>query len=364
VSSAPQPDREVDVESAKRSDLLSRASHELRTPLNAILGFAQLLEMDELSEEQERRVQQILKAGRRLVALIDDVLEVSRFEAGRLPISLEPVDPGAALRSTLDLIAPLARERAVRLSDAAVFSSEARVLADQQRLRYVLLKLMTAAVSRAGDGGSVHFACKNGDRADTLRLELTALPATGEEPPGPIDMELGLTLASRLAEAMQGTLGVLRAGDGTSILWVELSRAEDAASGTRPGLRDPDETTEATVLYIEDNVVNVELVSELLAARGRVATLNAMDGELGLELARQHQPKLIFLDLDLPDMDGETVLRRLKADAATADIPVVMLSSAAAAGHEERMLAAGALGYLTKPLDLDAFLDLVERALG
>jgi CheY-like chemotaxis protein len=357
-------------DSPDRPDLLGRASHELRTPLNAILGFAQLLEMDELTDGQERRVQQILKAGRRLLALIDDVLEISRFEAGRLPISLESVDPLPVIHATLDLIRPMAAERDVELAPPQNGSHDGYVFADQQRLRYVLLKLVSSAVARTEGGGRVVSAVIPTGAPGHVRIAIDAYrpESAGPEPAAVVDdaleRELGLGLAERLAAAMEGTLGVELMPDGATRLWIELQHSGDAPRGTRPGPRPPDGTHSATVLYIEDNVVNVELVNELLGGRGDVAMLNAMDGELGLELARQHHPDLVFLDLNLPDMDGETVLKRLKADPATSAIPVVMLSSEAAPSNVDRVLEAGALAYLTKPLDLDRFLELVERTLG
>jgi CheY-like chemotaxis protein len=367
--SAPENEDAPGPDSHDRPDLLGRASHELRTPLNAILGFAQLLEMDELTEGQQRRVQQILKAGRRLLALIDDVLEISRFEAGRLPISLEPVDPVPVIHATLDLIRPLAVEREVELVAPPAGSLDGYVFADQQRLRYVLLKLVASAVGRA-EGGRVVAAVVPADADGHVRIavDVHRPEAVGPESAALLDdaleRELGLGLAERLAGAMEGTLGVELTGDGATRLWIELQHSGDAPRGTRTGPRPPDGTHSSIVLYIEDNVVNVELVSELLGGRGDVAMLNAMDGELGIELARQHHPDLIFLDLNLPDMDGETVLKRLKADPATSPIPVVMLSSEAAPSNVERVLEAGALAYLTKPLDLDRFLELVEHTLG
>jgi CheY-like chemotaxis protein len=313
-------------------------------------------------------VQQILKAGHRLLALIDDVLEISRFEAGRLPISLESVDPLPIADATIDLVRPLGRERDVALVPPS--SADGYVLADQQRLRYVLLKLVTSAIGRSAGGGRVAVSFEAAADPDRARIVVEARRPQGaaaespEHVRGAIDMELGIGLAQRLAEAMQGTLSVEAGPEGSARMWVELQRATDAPGTSRPQPREPDASTTATVLYIEDNVVNVELVNELLGGRGDVAMLNAMDGELGLELARQHHPDLVFLDLNLPDMDGETVLKRLKADPATSAIPVVMLSSEAAPSNVDRVLEAGALAYLTKPLDLDRFLELVERTLG
>ena len=326
--------------------------------------------MDELTDGQERRVQQILKAGRRLLALIDDVLEISRFEAGRLPISLESVDPVPVIHATIDLIRPLAAEREVELVSPPTGSLDGYVFADQQRLRYVLLKLVSSAVVRAEGGGRVVTAVVVTDGPEHVRIAIDAHRPESAGPESPalvedaLERELGLGLAERLAAAMEGTLGVELTGDGATRLWIELQHSGDAPRGTRPGPRPLDGTHSATVLYIEDNVVNVELVGELLGGRGDVAMLNAMDGELGIELARQHHPDLIFLDLNLPDMDGETVLRRLKGDPTTSAIPVVMLSSEAAPSNVERVIDAGALAYLTKPLDLDRFLELVERTLG
>ena len=372
---------EAEKEHRARSDFLSRISHELRTPLNSILGFAQLLEMDDLDAVQRENVGLIVKGGNHLLQLINEVLEISRIEAGTMSISLEPVHLSGAVAEAVNLLEPLAAQHKVSLQNEVAPDVE-YVQADAQRLKQVLLNLGSNAIKYNKEGGSVRISLETPapDRVliqvtdtghgiseenqaklftpfDRLGADQTQIEGTG----------LGLALSKLLTEAMGGTLAVESeplAGSTFSIGLAVAAAPTDALdtigdaapAGTTNGA--PRRTE--TVLYVEDNQSNLRLVQRILAKRPQVRLLPAMDGAVGLQLARQHRPALILLDLHLPAMDGEEVLQALKADPLTAEIPVIVISADATKDRVERVLAAGAEVFLTKPLDVDRFMGVLD----
>jgi signal transduction histidine kinase/ActR/RegA family two-component response regulator len=368
-----------------KSEFLSRMSHELRTPLNAVLGFGQLLELDELTAEQAEAVGHILKGGRHLLDLIDEVLDISRIETGRLALSPEPVLVSELLRDTVDLVRPLASGRSVHLLAHGAGTCEAYVFADRQRLKQILLNLLSNAVKFNRAGGTVSLSCGEpaegrmrinvtdtgpGIRPEHLGLLFTPFERLGAEQTDTEGTGIGLALSLRLAEAMGGTLDVTTAVGQGSTFWVELpvvegpvqrhERLGDAAPAAEPA---PHAGRRRTVLHIEDNLSNLKLVERVLAQRPGVEVIAAMQGRLGLELAREHRPALVLLDLHLPDLGGDQVLERLRDDPETAAIPVVIASADATPGQVRRLLAAGAAAYLTKPLDVRELLRLLDEAL-
>jgi PAS domain S-box-containing protein len=371
--------QEADAANRAKSEFLSRMSHELRTPLNAILGFGQLLEMDELDPEHRESLAQILKAGRHLVDLIDEVLDISRIEAGRLSLSLEPVALEEAVRESLELLAPSAKQRAVALEWDAEAAAGRYILADRQRLKQVLLNLLSNAVKYNRPEGEVRASFREDD--GRIRVEIAdtgpGIPAEQRrqlfvpfERLGQSEVEgtgLGLALSKGLVEAMGGRIGMeSRDGEG-SVFWLELVAAQPAVAPMTEHEHEeplPSATLDRprTVLHIEDNPVNLGLVEKVLARRPGVRLLSAMQGGMGLELAREHRPDLVLLDAHLPDMPGEEVLRRLREDPATRHVPVVVISADAMADRVQRFLAAGARAYLTKPLDVRRLLGLVAEA--
>ncbi len=376
-----QAKEEAERASRAKSEFLSRMSHELRTPLNAILGFGQVLEMDSLDAEQRDSVAHILAAGRHLLGLIDEVLDIARIEAGRLTLSLEPVDMRTVLDEVRSLIRPLAEQRRIEVRAESPAASDLYVLADRQRLKQVLLNLLSNAVKYNREGGSITVWC---DAApdDRLRLNVrdtglgippdklgqlfTPFERLGAEATGVSGTGLGLALSKGLVDAMGGAIGVESTPGQGSLFWVELRRAEAPEADLEaleeaeaPGLR----ARRGTVLYVEDNLSNLQLIERLLARRAGIKLLSAMQGRLGLDLAREHRPGLILLDLNLPDVHGSEVLRRLREDARTRDIPVVVISADASPKQVERLRAAGARDYLTKPIDVRRFLAIVDEML-
>jgi signal transduction histidine kinase/ActR/RegA family two-component response regulator len=363
-----------------KSEFISRMSHELRTPLNAILGFAQLLGLDELDDGQRESVDQIVRAGRHLLQLIDEVLDIARMEAGELRFSPEPVGVSELIGEALALVAPLATQRSIRLMTASGDRAEAHVMADRQRLKQILLNLLSNAIKYNREGGDVRVSVDFDDSqriaiaiADTgagiLPEELSKLFAPFERLGaefGSVDgTGLGLALSRRLAEAMGGTLEVESVPREGSTFSIQLQRV--AAPEFAEEIAEPLPVSflgDRTILYIEDNLSNLRLVERLLARYSKVTLLPAMQGSIGLELAREHHPDMVLLDLHLPDLGGDEVLLRLRAEPATRDTPVVVLSADASPGQVRRLREAGATAYLTKPIDLHELLEIVERCLG
>ena len=369
-----------DAERANRAknEFLSRMSHELRTPLNVVLGFAQLLELSDLDESDRQSVRQIVKAGKHLLDLINDVLDISKIEEGGIRLSVEPVDATATIHEVLDLMAPLAAQRKISVVNDVTQTSW--VLADLQRLKQVLMNLVSNAIKYNRDGGSVRISVGGSTRvrievadtgygipADRVDRLFTPFQRLGAERSATEGTGLGLALSKALVEAMGGRLGAETTVGQGSTFWVELEATKGKpASKRESGIWTAAGAAESgagvpTVLYIEDNVTNVELVEQLVARRPELRLLAAMQGGLGLELARQHSPVVILLDLDLPDIDGTTVLRELRSDPATADTPVVILSADATPERKVELLADGADDYLTKPLNVKLFMRTLDR---
>jgi signal transduction histidine kinase/CheY-like chemotaxis protein len=363
-----------------KSEFLSRMSHELRTPLNGILGFAQLLELESLAPGDQESVEQILKAGRHLLGLINEVLDISRIEAGRLALSLEPVPVRETVEGALALVRPLAVELGISVSVDGL-DGGLHVRGDRQRLQQVLLNLLSNALKYNRAGGRVTVSCVNGGdgRAriqvtDTgpgippaqIERLFTPFERLGAAASGTEGTGLGLTLSRHLVEAMGGQMNLeSRVGVG-STFWVELPVVDAPIVAVEPATAPvratggDSEPTRLVVLYVEDNLSNLRLVERIVAQRPGVRLLSAMQGRLGLDLAREHRPDLIILDLHLPDLPGHEVLRLCREDARTRDIPVVVLSADASEGQIRRLLEAGARSYLTKPLEVTRLLSLLD----
>lgn len=360
-----------------KSAFLSRMSHELRTPLNAILGFAQLLEAEDFAARDLKKLEHILKAGRHLLGLIDEVLDISRMEAGKMSLSCEPVCLAEVISDCADMIRPMAVQEGISLFVEAA-NDDVFVRADRQRLKQVVLNLLSNAVKYNHPEGEVTVSWTAAgdhvmlDVADTglgmsaertaalytpferLGAENTTVPGTG----------LGLAVSKRLVEAMDGLITVESAPDVGTTFTVDLPGA------VRPAFDDVEADPRASVphsqlvVYIEDNLASVGLVEQMLARRPTVKMLPAMSAGLGLELARVHRPDLILMDLDLPDMAGDQLLAKLTSDVRTRGIPVAVITGSTSPGRRRQMLASGATMYLTKPIDLAEFDAMLERLIG
>jgi PAS domain S-box-containing protein len=373
---------EADRANKAKSEFLSRMSHELRTPLNAILGFGQLLERQNPTPIQRTRVQHVINAGRHLLGLINEVLDISRIEVGRMQLSLEPVCVAEAIQETLDLMRPLAGERRIQLIADVDLDATVHVLADRQRFKQVLLNLLTNGVKYTPVSGTVTVSCAaNGN--DNLRIRVadtgpgiakeklvrlfTPFDRLGAEQSSVEGTGLGLALSQRLMQAMGGAIGVENSCSYGSTFWVELPRTKSPLEQTRPPktkarrYHPRAEGKKRTLLYIEDNLSNLTLIEQILEERPEIELLSAMQGQVGLDLARQHSPDLILLDLHLPDLPGWKVLSQLKADETTSHIPVVVVSADATTPQIKRLMKAGAAAYLTKPLDVAEFFRVLDQ---
>ncbi len=366
-----------------KTEFLSRMSHELRTPLNAILGFGQLLELEGTARSPDEResVEQILKAGRHLLALINEVLDISRIESGRLGLSPEPVALGEVVEEAVALIRPLARQRGIALDVSGVPAAPRHARAARQRLAQVLINLLSNAVKYGEAGGPVAVTASEEDGrvriavhdtgrgiapADLQRLfmpfeRLAAGDSTTE------GTGLGLALSQRLMIAMGGRLEaeseIGRGSTFTAILPAAAPAPDAAALGPASEAL-PDRVGPARrVVHIEDNRSNRRLVERVLGRHGSFELLAAGTGQEGSRLVREMAPELVLLDLHLPDEGGEAVLARLRADPATREIPVVVVSADATPRHIERLRAAGAAAYLTKPIDVRLLLETLDALL-
>ena len=357
--------------SQAKTDFLSRMSHELRTPLNAVLGFAQVLELN-AGEDTREPLEHILHAGRHLLELIDEVLDISRIEAGRLELALEPIDLAEPLRECIAVITPLADQRDVSM--VVTVPDGLRVTGDRRRLSQIFFNLLSNAVKYNAEGGEIRVDGAVEDGWVSVRVRDTGAGIAAEDigrlfvaferlgDTGEVEgTGLGLALSQRMAEAMGGRIDAdSRRGRGTvfTLRLPPLAEPEPAASAERP-LTVPGRRT---VLYVEDNASNIRLVEWILATRGDVELVGAAQGKRGLELARELAPAIILLDVHLPDRSGQDILAELRGDPATAGIPVIVVTADAMVRFDE-LEAAGATAALTKPVDVRELLATVARLL-
>jgi signal transduction histidine kinase/CheY-like chemotaxis protein len=372
-------DQAIQATQAKNA-FLSATSHELRTPLNSILGFTQLLEMSDLSEEDRDSAQRILAAGRHLLALINELIDTARIESGDLSLSMEPVALQPLVEEATQLMTPLAAERDIQIT-ATCTNPGLAALADRQRLSQVLVNLISNAVKYNRRGGAITVTCHDRDPGHGVIVITDTGPgiAAGDldrifEPferlaAGQTTIEgtgIGLPLARSLTEAMDGRLTAVSTPGQGSAFTITLPRTADthhapppAAPGA-PATRPAPAAGALHVLYIEDNPANVQVVTRFLQHRPHTTLHTTAAGADGIGYALAHSPDVILLDLHIPGMPGEEVLSELKAEPATAGIPVAVLSAEASPGTIRKMLAAGAVAYLTKPLNLSELGGLLD----
>ncbi len=365
-----------------KSEFLSLMSHELRTPLNAILGFGQLLEMDAaLDATQSDYVREMTAAGRHLLALINEVLDLSRIETGRMDLSKERTDCAALVRECIALVEPLAVARGIRLEQGRF--PDAAVLADHVRLKQVLMNLLSNAVKYNRPAGLVAVEVETADgavrisvrdegrgipadRLDELFVPFNRLGAEKSEIEG---TGIGLTISKRLIELMDGRIGVESEMGVGSRFWIEVPLAEgrNLKAGGEPGPAavrpSAPSAGNRTVLHIEDDLANLRLVGKILALRPDLRLISVRSASEGLAAAAAEAPDLILLDVNMPEADGYEVLRRLRASDGGRDVPVIAVTAAAMPHDIERGIAAGFSEYLTKPLEVTAFLAAVDRGL-
>jgi signal transduction histidine kinase/AmiR/NasT family two-component response regulator len=386
---------EIDLTNAKataekaslaKSTFLSQMSHELRTPLNAVLGFAQVIEsgFPLPTPSQKRSLDQILKAGWYLLELINEILDLARIESGRLTLSREPISLNRMLLECQAMIEPQAQRRGIGMKFPR-FDTRRFVLADITRVKQVLINLLFNAIKYNKPGGTVVVDCAAvppnsirisvSDTGEGLPPEKLAqlfqpFNRLGKEAGIEEGTGIGLVVAKRLIELMGGIIGVdSTVGKGTTF-WIELNLCDppqlaDGGAESATFFR-PSAKTGAplrTLLYIEDNPANLQLVEELITRRPDLRLLSAADGNLGIELAREFMPGVILMDINLPGINGIDVMKILRADPATAHIPIVAISANVIPSDIKKGLDAGFFRYLTKPIVVNEFMDALSVAL-
>jgi PAS domain S-box-containing protein len=364
--------------SLAKTEFLSRMSHELRTPMNAVLGFAQLLELEPMPDDQAENVREILNAGNHLLEMINEVLDLARVEAGHLDIDIQTVACQPITEACIATIRPLAAQRGITV--AADLAGGCAAAADPLRLRQVLLNLLSNAVKYNREDGTVEVSCRitaGGQVRISLRdngigIAPEALPRlfqpferlettySGIEGAG-----IGLALCKRLVEAMQGTIGAQSTYGVGSTFWIELPQAapQPAGDSELDSPRMETDSTARTLLYVEDDPASLRLMEKMLATHKAFELRTAASGEAALEIALQARPDLILLDINLPGMDGLQVLRQLKVNPDTFTIPVVAVTANAMPLDIEKGMAAGFSDYIAKPLDVRKLIDLLDRTL-
>jgi PAS domain S-box-containing protein len=371
-----------------KSDFLSSMSHELRSPLNAILGFGQLMEAGPPLPDpaQKENIDQILQAGWYLLELINEILDLSLIESGRLSLSPESMSLADVLADCQAMIEPQAQSCGIRMQFPAP-GSPLYVKADRTRVKQLIVNLLSNAIKYNRAGGSVEVSCDTrtaervrvsfrdvgqGMSAEQLTQLFQPFNRLGQEAGAVEGTGIGLVVCKRLVELMGGSIGVESAVGVGSVFWIDLI----AASPPRLHLTAGDEATrplaavalpvgsgQRTLLYVEDNPANLMLIEKLIARRPDLRLLTATDGNRGIEIARAAHPDVILMDINLPGISGVEAMKLLAKDPATAKIPVVALSANAMPHDIARGLSAGFFRYLTKPIKVNEFMDTLDVAL-
>jgi len=378
-----------DAESANRakSEFLSSMSHELRTPLNVIMGFAQLMTADDqLGESNRENAEEILRAGRHLLDLVNEILDLSRIEAGQLELDMRSVEVVTAIAESVALIAPLASEKNIEIVFDRKGLDRQHVVADSTRLNQALINLLSNAVKYTPDGGQVKITCEkqpeemmriivndsgpgiSDDYVNQLFTSFNRLDAS----PKTEGTGIGLVITRSLVDAMGGNVGYDRSDLGGASFWLELPIDRDEgkelvfsiqAEQTSGVEHIADAENRHALLYIEDNLANLNLVKQLVARRDDIVLLTAQEPEEGLRLIENNELDAVLLDINLPVMSGFEVLACIRDSEQTRNLPVIALSANAMPEDIQRGLDAGFDDYITKPIQIDQFFEALDRIL-
>ena len=376
--------KEAEEANKSKSEFLSRMSHELRTPMNSILGFAQLFEMNELTDSQRKGVKHIINNGKHLLKLINEVLDMARIESGKISISIENIKIQETVKEAVNIIKPLLKEKNIHFKLLEDLAEDLYIKADKQRFIQVLVNLLNNAVKYNKPNGSIilnFFVNPSSPEFIRVTIKDTGVGIEDENIPklfipferintdelSPEGTGLGLPIALELMHLMGGNIGVKSHFGVCTTFWVDIPLA--AYQDQDMVNQDTGETIAsnpierfATILYIEDKVSNTELIKQVMHnLRPNIKLICDMHGKKTISLAKQHKPDLILLDLNLPDIHGSEVLTALKNDAETTDIPVVVLTADATQSQMKKILLAGARAYLTKPVDLVSLLLEIDK---
>jgi len=378
---------EADNASRAKSEFLSRMSHELRTPMNAILGFAQLLELGPLAPMQRKGIDRILSGGKHLLALIDEVLDITRIDDGQMELSVEHFQLSMLIKEVMDNMEVHLADRNISLNLEKSDTGDLFINADRKKLKQALNNLIINAIKYNKEGGSVTVETKliplENNNTPLLKIAITdtgigIAPEYIQKLFEPFErgganmttvegLGLGLTLVQKLISTMGGTVGVESKINEGSTFWIELPY-DDNPMETADELtseKEPDaaiHSHKATMLYIEDNKDNIDLIEQIiLDFRPAIQLITEIHGTSALNLALQHKPDLILLDLNLPDIHGSEVIDILHDNEKTASIPIVVISADARPPQIEELMNLGAQNYLTKPIDVLYFLKIIDE---
>ncbi|MGG1397364.1 ATP-binding protein [Bacillus salipaludis] len=362
-----------------KSEFLSNMSHELRTPLSGILGFYQLLELDEtLTEKQRGFLEEIGKGGRHLLELINEILDLSRIEAGKLKIMTKKININEMIKECIDFTRPSANQKGIRI----LYQENALdqyVVADPVRLRQIILNLVDNAIKYNRDNGEIFIEYTSQEGFLTVHIRDTGIGIPKEkqdevfEPFYRIDHSsvegagIGLSVVKRLLALMGGRMGVESESDKGSDFWFSLPLANHHEVSKEETImqadKNPQKPMHKKVLYIEDNIANMQLVLEIFETLEGVSLISALTGAEGIKAAREQLPDIILCDLHLPDISGFEVIKALKANPETANIPILAVSANAMEENIHRALEAGFLEYITKPLEIASFIQQISKYL-
>ena len=364
-----------------KSEFLSRMSHELRTPLNAILGFGQLLEMEAITDRQAENVDQILIAGRHLLDLVNDILDIARIETRKVNLSVEEVDIQEVIRESCALLAPLAAKSQVTLivDESDVWN----IMSDRQRLKQIVLNLLSNGVKYNRAGGDVSISIRQDDQGVSILFTdtgigiepqyidrvFTPFDRLGSETAQVEGTGLGLALSKTLVDAMGAKLSVsseFGTGSVFSLSFPIESLVKPKADLVLESSEDVNHigysgNCNLKVLLVEDNIINLRYISKVIEKMDDVELMSAKEGGIGIELAKTHNPNLILLDLDLPDIYGIEVLKALIADPITAKTHIIVMSAETNPHVVETALAIGAHKFVTKPIDIASLFELFNE---
>ena len=369
-----------------KSEFLSSMSHELRSPLNAILGFAQLLEINSPppTPSQAESIFQIIEAGWHLLKLINEILDLAKIEAGQTSLSEESLSLNAIIEECCAMMRSKSQKFGIPLIISPI-EAQYVVYADRTRLKQVLINLLSNAIKYNRKQGTVEIQCTEntpgylrvsvrdngaGLSPDQLAQLFQQFNRLGQESSNREGTGIGLIVAKQLIELMGGIIGVDSMVGTGSVFWIELP----AMTGQHPApeestpmaLPNPQKTLEApiqTLLYVEDNPANMKLVEQIIARQPNLRLLTANDATSGIQIARDYQPDIILLDINLPGINGIEALHLLRSDPSTAHITVLALSANAMPADVEKGLEAGFFNYITKPININEFMAKLDTAL-